>query len=294
VIKVGQMASAFGSFPLRYDDRDNPLIDHPLSYTTQLPIRGDQLICNTGELLQQSYGSVAGGCGGVPGRGPGLIPVTLYGLPGFEVEAAAKHYDLRTQITMRSPSTSSHWTTRFSNLTSTLGAGFKFRPGLRIGVSGFRGPYLDQSVASALPSGADIRGYTAHGVGVDGQWAQGRFSARAEWQHFQFGAPNFATPPSASFGYGELKTVLTPRFYVAARGGALSTGSVTDAYGATAGSFAPSLTSLELGGGVWLSRQMLFKASYGWLHTDGQTNNRNNVFGVQLVATIPSLNWAFR
>jgi hypothetical protein len=43
VIKAGQLASAFGSFPLRYDDTENPLLDQPTSHSTYLKLRPDQL-----------------------------------------------------------------------------------------------------------------------------------------------------------------------------------------------------------------------------------------------------------
>src|SRR5260370_29356795 len=45
VIKAGRLSSAFGSFPLRYDDAENPLLDQPLSYIQTLTLRHDQLPC---------------------------------------------------------------------------------------------------------------------------------------------------------------------------------------------------------------------------------------------------------
>ncbi len=36
-VKVGKLSSAFGSFPLRYDDTQNPLIDSPLNYSDCVP-----------------------------------------------------------------------------------------------------------------------------------------------------------------------------------------------------------------------------------------------------------------
>src|SRR5262249_17937684 len=48
-LKAGQLASAFGSFPLRYDDMANPLPDQPLSYRSRLRIRPDQLPCGVND-----------------------------------------------------------------------------------------------------------------------------------------------------------------------------------------------------------------------------------------------------
>jgi hypothetical protein len=103
VFKAGQMTSAFGSFPLRYDDAENPLMDQPLSYITELPIRSDQLSCGTKDLLNQYYGWVSAGCGGAVGYGSGLTPVTLYGLPAVQAEISMHRFDARVQMTSSSP-----------------------------------------------------------------------------------------------------------------------------------------------------------------------------------------------
>jgi hypothetical protein len=149
-------------------------------------------------------------------------------------------------------------------------------------------------VTSSLPAGTTVRDFPATGIGVDGQWARGRFSANAEWQRFQFDVPNFPVSPSTSAGYGELKTILLPRLFVAGRVGFLKNGSVTDAGQISVAKFAPTLTDYELGSGFWLAHNVLFKGSYTWLHSEGQQVSRTNVFGFQLVASFHSLNWAFR
>ena len=92
IVKAGRLSTAFGSFPLRYDDMDNPLVDQPLSYITEIPIRADQLLCGTNDLRSQSYGYVGAACGGTAGWGPGLQPVTLYGLPGAEASYNRKTF----------------------------------------------------------------------------------------------------------------------------------------------------------------------------------------------------------
>jgi hypothetical protein len=46
LVKAGQLASAFGSFPLRYDDAENPLLDERIGYATYLKLRADQLTCS--------------------------------------------------------------------------------------------------------------------------------------------------------------------------------------------------------------------------------------------------------
>ena len=54
--KAGQLTSAFGSFPIRYDDMANPLIDQPLAYRTELKLspaqHGEELPCHRGLAMK--------------------------------------------------------------------------------------------------------------------------------------------------------------------------------------------------------------------------------------------------
>ena len=68
---------------------DNPLLDQPLSYITEMPLPTNQRLCGTGDLLHQQYGFVLASCGGAAGVGNALTPVTLYGLPGVQAENLA-------------------------------------------------------------------------------------------------------------------------------------------------------------------------------------------------------------
>lgn len=292
VVKAGRLTSAFGSFPLRYDDADNPLIDQPLSYITEVPLRTDQVPCGTADLLSQHYGFVFNRCGGVPGGGAGLQPVTLYGLTGVEADVSAGRIDARFQLTSGSPASPQALSAAPQYIQWAAGGGYTIRQGFRAGVSAFRGPYLSGNLTPLLPVATSARDFPASGLGFDAQWARGHWSTIGEWQKFWFDSPNFTTAPSVASGYGEVKRILTPRLFAAARIGYLSTGSVLDRAGMAAGSFAPVLHSYELGGGVWLNRFALLKGSYSWLRADGTSGTRTDVFGIQLVTSIRSLGWS--
>jgi len=293
-IKAGQLVSVFGSFPLRYDDMDNPVLDQPLSYITMMPIRTDQLVCGTADLLRQHYGSVSGSCGGAAGRGGGLTPVTLYGLPGVQAEISLRQFDARLQVTSGSPAYPANWRDFHQYAQWTAGMGYTIRQGFRVGASVFTGPYLESDVAADLPHGATVRDFPATGMGLDGQWARGRWSVFGEWQRIRFDMPHFVVSPSIDTGYGEAKSILTPRIYVAGRIGWLRPGRVTDTAGVTAGRFAPTLTSYELAGGFWLNRHQLLKASYSWLFSAGQTGIRYDVYGIALITRFTPPALAFR
>jgi hypothetical protein len=294
MIKAGRLSSAFGAFPLRYDDAENPLLDQPLSYITELPIRGDQIPCGVADLRAQNYGYVWNSCGGATGGGPGLVPVTLYGLSGVEADLSSGKFDGRLQLTSGSPVNPQGLTVAGQYLQWTAGGGYTIRQGFRVGMSGFRGPYLDRNLTSFLPLGTGIRSFPASGLGIDGQWARGRWSVSGEWQRFWFDSPNFTTAPSVNSGYAEAKSILTPRIYLAARAGWLGTGAVADKSGASANQFASTLRSYELGVGYWLGRNELLKGSYEWLEIAGSSGTRTNVLGAEFVFRFNSLAWSLR
>jgi hypothetical protein len=294
VVKAGRLSSAFGSFPLRYDDAVNPLLDQPLSYIQSLTLRPDQVPCGVSDLLSQPYGSVSHLCGGVPGRQRGLTPVTLYGLPAIEADVSSGRLDGRLQITDGSPANPQGLDHVAQYIQWTAGAGYTIRQGFRIGIAGFRGPYLDRSLTSLLPAGTSLRDFPADAVGVDAQWERGRWSVGGEWQRFRFESPNFVVSPSIASTYAEVKTVLTPRLFVAGRAGWLSPGGAVDKRGISTGKFAPSIASYELGTGLWLNHRQLLKASYEWFDIEHQPGTRFNVLGIQLVTTFHTLDWPFR
>jgi hypothetical protein len=295
VFKAGQMVAAFGSFPLRYDDVQNPLMDQPLAYITEIPVRSDQISCGTADLLHQFYGSVASSCGGESGRGPGLTPVSLYGMPGAQAEFSMHRIDGRVQMTSTSPAYTEGWTEISREyLQWTAGGGFTIQQGFRVGASIFRGPYLDSEIAASLPSGTTVRSFPATGRGLDVQWARGRFSTNGELQDFRFDAPNYVVPPRILTGYAEVKARLTPRIFAAVRDGFLRTESVLDTQGVSASQFAPTLHTAEFGLGFWLHPHLLAKVSYEIAHAAGSTSTQTNVVGLQLVATFNQLQWGWK
>ena len=100
--------------------------------------------------------------------------------------------------------------------------------------------------------------------------------------------------PSVTSSYGELKAVITPRFFLAGRAGWITPGGAADNTGVSIGQFAPSLASYELGAGSWINRHQLLKASYEWLKIQNMPGTRLDVLGFQFVTTFHALDQAFR
>jgi hypothetical protein len=218
LFKGGRLASAFGLYPLDYDDAKTPLIDIPLGYTMNLPLRPDQLPCSLYEIYWQSADDpLRFHCGGAQGARYGMLPVTLYGIPAVEAQLSWNRIDARLQLTNSSPANPQSLLSNSEHLQWTAGGGYSFRGGLHAGVSGFRGAYLDEVVAPDLPADRRPQDFAASGIGIDLVWLHGPWSMQGEWQRFEFALPGFSKPPSIQAGYAQIKRVLSPRVFVAVR-----------------------------------------------------------------------------
>jgi hypothetical protein len=293
--KVGKLPSAFGSFPLRYSDSINPLLDQPFAYAYAVKLRPDQRPCGTADLdHQKTYPVyVHHYCGGATMVRNGMVPVTLYGLPGAELHGSWHKVDGRFQLTNSSPANPQDLRSNSQNLQWTAGAGYTLWQGFRIGASGFRGPFLEEAVSPLLDPGTDVRDYPAVGIGGDMQWGRGRWSANAEWQRVRFHYPRFRTVPAISSGYAELKATLNPRFYTALRIGYETYGRVEDDAGIESGHFFPNRRSHEFAVGYHVNHFQTLKLGYEWLKTNGVSGTRDNVFGVQFVTSVNSLSKSY-
>ena len=110
----------------------------------------------------------------------GLTPVTLYGLLGIQAEVSSHKLDGRIRVTSGSPSNPLSISHAPQYAQWVLGGGYTIRQGLRVGISGFRGPYLSPDVAPVLPAGTSVRMFPASGLGLEVQWARGHWSASGE------------------------------------------------------------------------------------------------------------------
>jgi hypothetical protein len=289
--RVGQLSTAFGAFPLRYDDAANPLLDQPLPYTF-LKLRPDQLPCGMGDFSPQP--NVVFNCGGGTASSYGVQPSTLYGLPGAEADLSWRRLDARLQVTASSPANPRSIFASGRRPQMTAGAGFTIRQGFRVGMSAFRGPWLDNAVIPFLPPGSNVADFAASGLGVDVQWARGPWNASGEWQRFVLPYPNFRIAPATSFGYAEVKRNINPRWYAALRANYQQNNRPEDLAVRSATPYVPNSQAYEGAIGFRPNRFQLLKVGYEWTKVDGAPRNQNNVFGVQLVTSFNGLSKALK
>jgi hypothetical protein len=302
LIKGGQLSSAFGLFPVEYDDAKTPFVNPPAMYISNLPLRADQLACGVADLVFQPYGGeVEYNCGGSRSDSYGLVPVTLYGLPAIESDLSWRRVDARLQITNSSPVNPQGFASGSQAAQWTAGGGYTLPAGLHLGVSGFRGPYLDRDLMPLLPVGRTMRDFPASGVGVDAEWSHGPWSTEGEWQHFRFDLPGFVISPSENAAYAQLKRILSPRAFVAARVTAQRFGRIQDASGAAAKQYQAPQYLDELTLGYRLNRQQLLKLGFNWTNFSSWAADywawpASHGYGMQLqlVTSFTAVSKAFR
>jgi hypothetical protein len=237
LVRVGELSTAFGSFLLRYDDADNPLIDLPPEY------------------------------------GYYYSPVSFLGVAGAQIDATRGKWDVRAQFANSSPANPRSIFARDQYGNWAGGAGYTVRQGFRVGVSGYRGPYLDRHYAYFFPGEANPNTLAAHAVGIDAGWERGHTKILAEAQKFVM--PYRAIPTFSEVAtYAEVKQVLGPRWYVAARPGY------------TSANEGGNVRSLEAAGGFRANRHQLIKFSYEIERYSTGSERYDNTVAVQFVTTL--------
>jgi hypothetical protein len=182
IARAGEMPTAFGSFPIHYDDMENPLFDKPLEY------------------------------------GYYYAPVSTLAVAAAQLDVSSGKWDARAQFANSSPGNPRSLTARDQYGNWAGGAGYTIRQGFRVGASAYRGPYLYRAYPYFFPGEANPNTLPAHAIGADVQFARGHWYASGEIQRFVF--PYKAIPTyRAQAGYFEVKRVLHPRWYVAGRVG---------------------------------------------------------------------------
>jgi len=245
VVRVGQLTSAFGSFLLRYDPAANPLTGVPAG-----------------------YGYYGGG-------------VAVAGLAGAQVDGTVGPFDMRAQFTNSSPANPRSVFDKDQYANWAGGAGYTIRQGFRVGVSAYRGPYLDRQYQYFFPGEAPPRELPATGYGLDVQWGRGPWNVYGELSHFQFAykvIPTF----NQHTGYAEVRRVLNPRWYAAARAN----------YMRPLGY--PGSEAYEMAAGFRPTANQVLKFGYSIQHTAGDPDGLENAVTIQFVTNFRAFGFAGR
>ena len=234
--RAGEMSSAFGSFLLRYDDGDNALVDLPPQY------------------------------------GYYYAPVSFLAVAGAQLDATRGKWDSRLQFANSSPANPRSISAKDQYGNWAAGAGYTIRQGFRIGVSGYRGPYLDRKYAYYFPGEAKPTALPAHAIGIDANWAHRHTSAYIEVQRFVM--PYTLFPDfRESAGYTEVRQILSPRWSVAGR------------YSLTSSNVTGRTNIVETAGAFRPNRFQMLKFGYELRHASSGSDRDNNLLALQFITT---------
>jgi hypothetical protein len=236
LFRAGKMSTTFGSFLLRYDDADNALIGLPPQY------------------------------------GYYYAPVSFLPVTGAQIDATRSKWDGRLQFANSSPANPRSVFAKDQYGNWAAGAGYTIRQGFRVGMSGYRGPYLDRKYAYYYPGEVNPSKLPAHAIGIDANWAHVHSSVYAEMQRFVMPYTLFPDFRETT-GYAEFRQVLSPRWFVAGR------------YSITSTNASGRMNVVETAGGFRPNRFQLLKFGYEVEHYSTGSERNNNVFAAQFITT---------
>jgi hypothetical protein len=243
-VRAGQLSSAVGAFNLRYDDAVNPLIDIPVLYGYY-----------------------------------GLISTA--GLAGIQTDVTLGKWDARAQFVNSSLMDPRSIFDRDQYGNWAGGAGYTVRQGLRVGIAGARGPYLNRQWPFYFPGEANPNRLPSSSLGTDVQFARGHWNVEAEWNWMLM--PYHEIPPTRREGaYVEAKRVLSPRWFVAVRDGYLITSGIQRNHEEV----------YEIAAGYRASRYELIKWGYE-IQGNSTPGQINSFLMVQFVTTVHPISLAW-
>ena len=290
-VQVGRVPPTFGAFARRTYANDNPLIGYPLAYQYLTSLRPDSLPASADELLRK--------------RGLGwLLNYSVgdqtkdHGVPLVSAFTWDTGVQAHTTVGILSASVAVTAGTVSNPLFADDNGGRQVAgrvevrpvPGLIVGTSLARGPFVAQSAVRAAVG--DARGDFAQTAwGGDVEYSRDHYIARVETIVSRWEVPIAPTPAGQLALDGPLGAVslslegrykVRPGLYVAARAEHLGFSAVTSST-QTLPWDAP-VNRIELGAGYSIQRNLLLKGSYQHNDRDGGPLTRiARMFAAQLV-----------
>jgi hypothetical protein len=286
-IQAGRVPPTFGAFARRVYASDNILIGYPLAYQYLTSLRADALPLNANELLSMR------GRGWLSNYSLGnLTPAN--GLPlangfrwdtGVQVHAAADLVDATVSVTT---GTLSNPLFTDDNSGRQLAGRLSAHPlpGLIVGASAARGPFVTAAAARSAVGGGHDGDFTQTAWGADVEYSRDYYLVRAEtmlseWKIPGVGSPIIDAPLRAMATYIEGRYKIVPGLYAAARVDHLGFSEVTGSLGPA--TWDAPVTRIEIGGGYSIQRNLLLKGSWQHNTRDGGRVTMLNLGSAQIV-----------
>jgi len=253
-VQLGRVPPTFGAFTKTIYAYNNIVIGQPLAYQYLLSLRSDSVPGTADDLLRmRGRGWLSEFPVGNPARAAGLpIVNTARYDTGVQVHGVVGLVEWTGAVT--AGSLSDPRTGDNNGRPQYAGRVVAHAlPGLHFGVSGARGPWLDESLDEPLTGTGAARDYTQTAVGVDVEASHGPWVARGEWLRSswslpELGPPAIADPVLADSLIAEARYRLRPGLSLAVRGDGLLFSDVAGAGGvspweANVGRFEAAITA---------------------------------------------------
>jgi hypothetical protein len=286
-VQVGRVPPTFGAFARRVYANDNPLIGYPLAYQYLTSLRPDSLPWNADELVKmRGRGWLSGFSIGNQTLENGVPLMSAFRWDtGIQVHAASSIVDGTVSVTT---GTLSNPRVTDDNSAPQVAAhvGARPVPGLVLGVSAARGPFVSSTAARGAVGDGHDQEFTQTAWGADVEYSRGYYLLRAEtiwsqWKVPALGAPVIDTPLTAQATYIEGRYKVRPGLYVAGRFDHLDFSNIVGSAGPQ--SWEAPVTRVEIGAGYSLQRNLLLKVSCQRNSRDGGRVTHAILPAVQLV-----------
>jgi hypothetical protein len=276
-IQAGRIPPTFGAFSRRNYAAGNPLIGYPLAYQYLTSLRPDAIPAEAEDLLRMrargwrpSYplGSVD--------IAPGMPLITAFRWDtGVQVRVGPERLMASAAITN---GTVSDPHTRDNNGGKQISGRLQWHPnpGLNLGVSGARGPYLSETVEQLSRAGESMQ----RALGIDVEYSRDHWLVRGEGVWNQWQIPTLSTPVKATSGFVEGSYKILPGVFVAGRLDRLGFSRVVSPLRTR--TWDAPVTRIETGGGYYIRRNLLAKGAYQHNWRDGGQIRSRGLLAFQL------------
>jgi hypothetical protein len=252
-IQIGRVPETFGAFPRRTYSSDNPLIGYPLAYQYLLSLRPDAVPANVEDLFRmrgRGWLSTFPIGNQIPTTGIPIAQVfqwdtgvQLHGVVSWLEAAGSVTKGSLADPVVKDNNSGQQWAGRLA---------FRPLPGLIVGVSGSRAPFVAEAAAVAAGSTPDR--FVQSVVGADAEYSRDHYLVRFETvdSHFTLATIDPRLDARASMIEGRYK--LTPRVHLAIRADHLGFNTISSPLRSL--TWEAPVTRVEFGGGYALQRNV--------------------------------------
>lgn len=278
----GKIPWRIGTYAERTYAQKNPLIGTPLLYHYHTALRSDRLVPGPEALADAAGTGQYGPVYDASGRGYRGMPI-IYDRcwdAGVMATGSLRPVEFSAGFVNGAPGASNPGNDR-NNGRSWLGRfGLQPWPGVRVGASYSRGPWMPDAFQPQLPAGRTVNGYAQTVVMADAEWLFSTVELRGEGAWNEWETPT-AGDVDVRGGYLEAKLGLPSGAFAAARWGVLKFGDVIDSTGA-ARPWDHDVARIETGLGYRIQRGAILKAVYQQTRFLRAVDRRESLYALQL------------